>query len=129
MKLATQPNHLSYGAVLHPTLCKRFEINTSSLTRRCALSPASAATNHPFTAHYSLQAPSNPTGPNCDVQLIRHPRGAKSVTYHQCFVELLSFYPVHISLYTNGLFLNESTGSAFIYDSKVFSYHLFNFIM
>jgi hypothetical protein len=55
-------------------------------------------------------------------------RGATSaLSYRRYFPELLSAYPDHTAVYTDGSFVHESTGSAFMYDSQVFSYRLHNF--
>jgi hypothetical protein len=45
------------------------------------------------------------------------------LTYCQCFVELLCAYPGHTAVYTDGSFVRGFTGSTFIYDGQVFSYH------
>jgi len=66
--------------------------------------------------------------PTCDLRLIGYPRGSTSpLKYRRCFAELLSSYPDHTAVYTDGSFLHESTGSAFVYDGATFSYRLHNF--
>lgn len=55
-------------------------------------------------------------------------RGAQHLplTYRRCFAELLSSYPDYTAVYTDGSFVHESTGSAFMYDDKSL-YRLYNF--
>jgi hypothetical protein len=65
--------------------------------------------------------------PPPNVWFARLVRGATSaITYCWSFAELLYTYLDHTVVCTDGLFVQESTGSAFIYDDQVFSYFLHN---
>jgi hypothetical protein len=50
-----------------------------------------------------------------------------ALTYHQLFAELTSTYADYTVIYTDGLFVQGSTGCAFIYEERVFKYHLRSF--
>jgi ribonuclease HI len=130
-KLACQTHHPTCGALFRLTLRNRFERNTKChSTYGCELSLATTATERSFKTHYPLQAVSNPTLGSCPpyLRLVTHTRGTTaSLTNRWCFAELLSSYPAHTAVYTDGSFLREFTGIAVLYDGRVFSYRLHNF--
>jgi hypothetical protein len=67
------------------------------------------------------------TCPTCELQHIRLVRGATfAITYHWRFTEITFAYVGCTVVYTNRSFVQQSTGSAFIYDYQIFSYHLHN---
>jgi hypothetical protein len=127
--LPTQPHHPSYGAIFHPILRSRYELNITAsrpvgVRFHQLLRQLDICLPHIIPCRLSRILPWEITCPTCDLRLIRLVRGATSpLTYRRCFAELLSAYPDH----TDGSFVHESTGSAFIYDGHVFSYRLHNF--
>jgi hypothetical protein len=63
--------------------------------------------------------------PVCNFQLIKHMRGETSaLIYHQLFTKFTSTYQHCMVVYTESLFVQGSTGCAFVYEDQVFSYHL-----
>jgi hypothetical protein len=66
--------------------------------------------------------------PTCDLRLNRYARGATPVvTYRRYISELLSHFPDHTAVYTDGSFLQELAGSTFVYSGCViYRHHCFN---
>jgi hypothetical protein len=64
VKLATQPYHPSHGAVFHPTLRTRYDLNITAYRPTylwVCTPPAPAMTWYLFVTHHSLQTLSNST--------------------------------------------------------------------
>jgi hypothetical protein len=67
--------------------------------------------------------------PTCDLRLTRCSPGATStLTCRRYFPELLSHYPGHTAVYTDGSFLHGSARRSFVHKGQIFSYrlHCFN---
>jgi hypothetical protein len=131
--LATQPHHPSHGAIFRPILRNRYELYITAsrpvgVRFRQLLRQLDIYLPHIIPYRLSRIPPWEITRPTCDLRLVRLVRGATSpLIYHRCFTELLSAYPDHTAVNTDGSFFHESTGSAFIYDGQMFSYRLHNF--
>jgi hypothetical protein len=132
-KLATQPYHAAYGAIFRLALCSRYELNTraprpAGVRLHQLLQQLNIRLPHIIPCRLSRIPPWEIVRPTCDLRLISHPRSSTSpLTYRRCFAELLSSYPDYTAVYTDGSFLRESTGSAFVYGGAAFScLHNFN---
>jgi hypothetical protein len=122
VKVTSQPDHPTYGAVFCPTLHNRFELNPVGVCFHQLLQQLNIRLPRIMLYRLSQIQAMEIIHPTFKLQLVTHPRGAtSSLTYCLCFTEELSSYLDHMALYTDGSFLDESTGSAFIYDVRVFS--------
>jgi hypothetical protein len=120
-KLATQPHHPSYGPVFHPVLSNRYELNIT-------VSQPVGVRFHQLLRQLDIFLPHiipyrlcrfpqwEITRLTCDLRLVSLVRGATSpLTNCWCFAELLSAYPDHTAVYTDGaLFMNRQAVPSYI---------------
>jgi hypothetical protein len=127
-KLTVQPSHSSYSAFFHLTHCDRYKLHMT-LARLVGVSMHELLRCFGIKVLYIITfgflsvSPQNIIQPTCNLQLIRSVRDIKSAfAYCCCFMKLLFIYPEYVDVY--GSYVQSLTGSTFIYDNQIFSYHL-----